>query len=114
MNRISRSSSTLSTRTCPWASYISHSQTSSAPSTIRPLLLEYQNLVVILGSASASNTSCGFRRISIATCTVGGLVSLVDMNGFLSSPVVSASQIITGHLDKNNRETAEGWTGDAP
>src|SRR5258708_1574423 len=47
----------------------------SAPSAILPVLLVYQNLVVIDGSASASKTSCGGRRISSPTSTEGGLVS---------------------------------------
>src|SRR5437764_14626798 len=72
-----RSGSTSCTQTLPDALYISHSQVSSAPSSILPLLLVYQNVVVIDGSARASKTSCGGRRMSTPTSTDGVLASCV-------------------------------------
>src|SRR5215831_9119613 len=59
VKRMHRSGSTCLTHTLPEARYISHSQVSAAPSVILPVLLVYQNPVVIDGSARASNTSCG-------------------------------------------------------
>ncbi|MFD4240546.1 hypothetical protein ACFWP3_02895 [Streptomyces sp. NPDC058525] len=59
-----RPSSTATTRTVTLAPYVSHSQRSSAPGTIGPLLLLYQNRVVTAGSANAWNTVvAGLRTI---------------------------------------------------
>ena len=52
---------------------------SSAPSDILPVLLVYQSLVVIDGSASASKTSCGGGLMSMRTSTDGALVRCCDI-----------------------------------
>jgi hypothetical protein len=51
--------------------YNSHSHWRTAPGVILPLLLVDQNLVVIVGSTKAWNTSSGGLRMSMPTFTIG-------------------------------------------
>ena len=70
--------STAITRTWAETPYHSHSQSSSLPSSSRPLLLEYQNLLVIDGSTIAANTSATGLRIIIAVRATGGFSSVMS------------------------------------
>src|SRR5215475_7301122 len=85
------------TRTFAEAWYISHSHVSSASSAILPELLVNQNLVVTDGSAIASKTSCGGRRISMPTSTDGALVSC---SVTVITPSVPDSAAPRGHCDR--------------